>query len=116
MIVGLSDVVVGCVGGTLDSAGNAEASASGVQVCRVLVPTGIVGNWSGGKSRGAVTLVDPHVMGTVEAKVLVGGQRVRRFCLLFFLTLGSRRDETTTGLGSIEEFETGCNRNAASDD
>ena len=58
----------------------------------------------------------PLATGTVEAKVLVGGQRPQRFCLLFSLISGSRRDETTTGFGSIEEFEMGSNRNAASDD
>ena len=58
MIAGLSDVVVRCVGSTLDSAGNAEVSASCVQVCKVLIPTGIVGIWSGGKSWGATTPVD----------------------------------------------------------
>ena len=59
--------------------------------------------------------VNSQVMGSVEAKVSVGGKHVQSFCLLFCLTLGSRRDETITGLRSIEEYDRGSNRNAGSD-
>ena len=50
---GLRYVGVGCVGGNLDITGDAEASASGVQVCRVLFLTSIVCNKNGCNSRGS---------------------------------------------------------------
>ena len=46
MMAGLSDERVGCVGGTVDPACGAEASASCVRVCIVLVPTAIASNRS----------------------------------------------------------------------